>query len=59
MDSGCSKHMTRRTKKFLSMKEVQGGSVSFGDVKKGYIMGIEKIGKSFEKAIGDVYNDTL
>lgn len=29
--------------------------MSFGNGKKGYIMGIDKIGKSFEKAIEDVY----
>lgn len=55
MDSGCSKHMTERTKNFLSLKEVEGGSVSFGNGKKGYILGIGKIGKNFEKAIEDVY----
>lgn len=47
--------MTRRTKNSLSLKEVQGNSMSFGNGKKGYIMGIDKIGKSFEKAIEDVY----
>ncbi|XP_070049707.1 uncharacterized protein [Nicotiana tomentosiformis] len=42
MDSGCSKHMTGSIDDFLSLKDLQGGSVSFGNDKKGYILG--KIG---------------
>ncbi|XP_070020494.1 uncharacterized protein [Nicotiana sylvestris] len=34
MDSGCSKHMTGNTMDFLSLKALQGGSVSFGNGKK-------------------------
>ncbi|XP_070048926.1 uncharacterized protein [Nicotiana tomentosiformis] len=34
MDSGCSKHMTRSIDDFLSLKALQGGSVSFGNGKK-------------------------
>ncbi|XP_070025224.1 structural maintenance of chromosomes protein 3-like [Nicotiana sylvestris] len=33
MDSGCSKHMTGNTMDFLSLKALQGGSVSFGNGK--------------------------
>ncbi|XP_070008402.1 uncharacterized protein [Nicotiana sylvestris] len=37
MDSGCSKHMTGNTTDFLSLKALQGGSVSFGNGKKGLL----------------------
>ncbi|XP_069150821.1 uncharacterized protein [Solanum lycopersicum] len=45
MDSGCSKHMTGDIKNFLSLKTLQGGGVSFGDGKKGYILGFGKVGR--------------
>nr|XP_016485388.1 PREDICTED: uncharacterized protein LOC107805818 [Nicotiana tabacum] len=35
MDSGCSKHMTRNTMDFLLLKALQGGSVFFGNGKRG------------------------
>ena len=41
MDSGCSKHMTGDIKNFLSLKTLQEGGVSFGDGKKGYILGVD------------------
>jgi hypothetical protein len=31
VDSGCSSHMTRDKNKFLTLKEVNKGSVTFGD----------------------------
>ncbi|XP_070034702.1 uncharacterized protein [Nicotiana tomentosiformis] len=43
MDSGCSKHITGSTIDFLSLKALQGGSVSFGNGKKGYILGGNKV----------------
>ncbi|XP_075079967.1 uncharacterized protein LOC142165278 [Nicotiana tabacum] len=46
MDSGCSKHMTGNTINFLSLKALQGGSASFGNGKKGYILGVGKVRKS-------------
>ena len=46
MDSGCLKHMTGDINNFLSLKALQGGGVSFGDGKKGYILGVGKVGKS-------------
>ncbi|XP_070055528.1 uncharacterized mitochondrial protein AtMg00300-like [Nicotiana tomentosiformis] len=55
MDSGCSKHMTRSTNYFLSLKVLQGGSVSFGNGKKGYILGVGRIGKSLSHSIENVY----
>ncbi|XP_027768496.1 uncharacterized protein LOC114074703 [Solanum pennellii] len=55
-DSGCSKHMTGDTKNFHSLKALQGGGVSFGDGKKGYILGIGEVGKSLEESIDNVYN---
>ncbi|XP_070022553.1 uncharacterized protein [Nicotiana sylvestris] len=44
MDSGCTKHMNGSTNAFLSLKSLQGGSVSFGNGKKGYILGVGRIG---------------
>ena len=41
MDSGCSKHMTGDIKNFLSLKTLQEAGVSFGDGKKGYILGVD------------------
>ncbi|XP_070039729.1 uncharacterized mitochondrial protein AtMg00300-like [Nicotiana tomentosiformis] len=55
MDSGCSKHMTGSTNDFLSLKSLQGGSVSFGNGKKGYILGVGRIGKSLSHSIENVY----
>ncbi|XP_075082507.1 uncharacterized protein LOC142166857 [Nicotiana tabacum] len=55
MDSGCSKHITGSTTNFLSLKAPQGGSVSFGNGKKGYIMGVGRIGKSLSHSIENVY----
>ncbi|XP_070005272.1 uncharacterized protein [Nicotiana sylvestris] len=55
MDSGCSKHMTGNTTDFLSLKVVQGGNVSFGNGKKGYILGVGKVGRSLAHSIENVY----
>ncbi|XP_070047414.1 GRIP domain-containing protein RUD3-like [Nicotiana tomentosiformis] len=54
MDNGCSKHMTGNTVDFLSLKALQGGSVSFGNGKKGYILGVGRIGKSLFHSIKNV-----
>ena len=56
MDSGCSKYMTGDIKNFLSLKTLQGGGVSFGDGKKGYILGVGKVGRSLEDSIDNVYH---
>ncbi|XP_070007049.1 uncharacterized protein [Nicotiana sylvestris] len=48
MDSGYSKHMARNTMDFLSLKSLQGGSVSFGNGKNGYILGICNKGNKVE-----------
>ena len=56
MDSGCSKHMAGDVKNFLSLKTLQGGGVYFGDGKKGYILGVGKVGRSLEDSIDNVYN---
>ncbi|MDV3192334.1 MAG: hypothetical protein Q8853_02750, partial [Candidatus Phytoplasma australasiaticum] len=40
---------------FLSLKALHGGGVSFGNDKKGYILGIGRIGKSLEHSIENVY----
>ncbi|XP_060200497.1 uncharacterized protein LOC132628750 [Lycium barbarum] len=55
IDSDCSKHMTGRMDDFLSLNAFQGGSVSFGNDKKGHILGIGKIGKTLSHAIENVY----
>ncbi|XP_070004811.1 uncharacterized protein [Nicotiana sylvestris] len=53
MDSGCSKHMTRNTMDFLSLKSLQEGSVSFDNGKKGDILGVENGDLSCLKAVDD------
>ncbi|XP_070008138.1 uncharacterized protein [Nicotiana sylvestris] len=55
MDSGCSKHMTGNTMDFLSLKALQGGSLSFGNGKEGYSLGVGKIRKSLNHSIENVY----
>jgi len=47
--------MTGNTKNFLSLKALQGGGVSFGDGKKGYILGVGRVGKSLESSIENAY----
>ncbi|XP_070002846.1 uncharacterized protein [Nicotiana sylvestris] len=54
MDNGCLKHMTGNTTDFLSLKALQRGSVSLGNDKKGYILGVGKSGDlSCLKAVND------
>ena len=48
--------MTGDIKNFLSLKALQGGGVSFGDGKKGYILGVGKVGKSLGESIDNVYH---
>jgi len=55
MDSGCSRHMTGNTLNFLSLEAHQGGGVSFGGGKKGFILGIVKIGRTFDHSIDNVH----
>ncbi|XP_070039835.1 uncharacterized protein [Nicotiana tomentosiformis] len=55
MDSCCSKHMTGSNNDFLSLKALQGGSASFGNGKKGYILGVGRIGKSLIHSIENMY----
>ncbi|XP_070054604.1 uncharacterized protein [Nicotiana tomentosiformis] len=55
MDSGCSKHMTGSIDDFLPLKALQGGSVSFSNGKKGYILGVGRLGKSLTHSIENVY----
>ena len=54
MDSGCSRHMTRKTTFFINLDEYDGGIVTFGDDGKGKIVAIGKVGKSFSSFINDV-----
>ncbi|XP_075075485.1 uncharacterized protein LOC142162738 [Nicotiana tabacum] len=55
MDNGCSKHMTGNTMNFILLKVIQGESVSFGNGKKGYILGVGRIGKPLTHSIENVY----
>ncbi|XP_070041544.1 uncharacterized protein [Nicotiana tomentosiformis] len=55
MDSDCSKHMTGTTDDFLSLKTLQGGSVFFGNGKKGYILGVGRVGKTLTHSVENVY----
>lgn len=55
MDSGCSRHMTGNTLNFLSLEAHQGGGVSFGGGKKGFILGIGKIGRTNDHSIDIVH----
>ena len=48
--------MTENTKNFLSLKELQGRGVSFGDGMKGYILGVGRASKSVEESIENVYH---
>ncbi|XP_070029927.1 uncharacterized protein [Nicotiana sylvestris] len=42
MDSGCSKHMSGSKNQLLSFEDLKGGNVSFGNGKKGEIIGVRK-----------------
>ncbi|XP_070034888.1 uncharacterized protein [Nicotiana tomentosiformis] len=55
MDSGCSKHMTGSRNQFLSLEDLKGGNVSFGNGKKGEIIGVGKVGKDDSHSIENVY----
>ncbi|XP_070049429.1 uncharacterized protein [Nicotiana tomentosiformis] len=55
MDSGCFKKMTGSIDDFLSLKALQGGSASFGNGKKGYILEVGRIGKTLTHSIENVY----
>ncbi|XP_070005473.1 uncharacterized mitochondrial protein AtMg00810-like [Nicotiana sylvestris] len=47
MDSGCSKHMTGSKNQFLSLKDLKRGNVSFGNGKKGEIIGVGKVPRAW------------
>ncbi|XP_070013953.1 uncharacterized protein [Nicotiana sylvestris] len=55
MDSGCSKHMTGGKNRFLSLEDLKGGNVSFGNGKKGEIIGAGKVGKTDSHSNENVY----
>ncbi|XP_021727789.1 uncharacterized protein LOC110694897 [Chenopodium quinoa] len=55
LDNGCSKHMTGYKSKFLSLEDYPGGTVTFGDNKKGEIIGKCKIGRSKSHSIDNVF----
>ena len=47
--------MTVNQDNFLSLKEVKGGNVAFGNGKTGEIQGIGKVGINLKQAIDDAY----
>ncbi|XP_070009738.1 uncharacterized protein [Nicotiana sylvestris] len=49
MDSGFSKHMTGNKDQFLSLQDLKGGNVSFGNGKKGEIIGVRKSNENHEQ----------
>ncbi|XP_056690133.1 uncharacterized protein [Spinacia oleracea] len=55
LDSGCSKYMIGDRNRFLSLTTYEGGTVTFGDNKKGNIIGIGKVGKSKSHSIDNVF----
>ncbi|XP_070014477.1 uncharacterized protein [Nicotiana sylvestris] len=55
MDSGCSKHMTGNKDQFLSLEDLKGGNDSFGNGKKGEIIGVVKVGKTDSHSIENDY----
>ncbi|XP_074293123.1 uncharacterized protein LOC141620050 [Silene latifolia] len=65
LDSGCSRHMTGSRNQFLSLEAYNGGTVMFGDNKKGEIIAIGKVdGNTREivlegKRVKDVYLTNL
>lgn len=54
MDSSCSKYITGNTKNFVSLKALPDGGASVCDGKKGYIIGVIRVGKSLEDSIENV-----
>ncbi|XP_061360887.1 uncharacterized protein LOC133304840 [Gastrolobium bilobum] len=54
LDSGCSRHMTGDSTKFLSITRKEHGHVSYGDNNKGKILGIGKVGNSSSTCIENV-----
>nr|XP_025887992.1 uncharacterized protein LOC112941868 [Solanum lycopersicum] len=51
LDSACSRHMTGDKRSFLSLKNIKGGNVAFGNGKSGEIEGIGKVGTMDTHAI--------
>ncbi|XP_074296926.1 uncharacterized protein LOC141627589 [Silene latifolia] len=56
-DRGCSRHMTGNRNQFLSLSAYDGGNVTFGDNKKGEVIGTGKISKSLSHSIDNVEHD--
>src|SRR3954469_21759843 len=54
MDSGCSRHMTRRRSMFQSLELKSGGDVRFGGNQKGKIIGSGTIGNGNCPSINNV-----
>ena len=55
LDSAFSRHMTGDKRSFLSLKNINGGNVAFGNGKSGEIQGIGKVGSMDTHAIENVY----
>ncbi|XP_070047150.1 uncharacterized protein [Nicotiana tomentosiformis] len=50
-----AKFQSQQKNKVFTKKALQGGSVSFGNGKRGYILGVGRIGKSLSHSIENVY----
>ncbi|XP_069143555.1 uncharacterized protein [Solanum lycopersicum] len=55
LDSACSRHMTGDKSSFLSLKNIKGGNVAFGNGKSDEIQGIGKVGPMDTHAIENIY----
>ena len=55
LDSACSRHMTRDKRSSLSLNNIKGGNVAFGNGKSGEIHGIGKVGSMDTHAVENVY----
>ncbi|XP_070004244.1 uncharacterized protein [Nicotiana sylvestris] len=55
MDSDCSKYMTGSKNHFLSLEDLKGGNVSFGNRKKCEIIRVGKVGKTDSHSIENVF----
>lgn len=56
MDSACSRHMTGKKHKFLSLAPMKGGKVALGDGRKGTVVRVGKIGRNESRALEELYH---
>lgn len=56
MDSDCLRHMNRDKQQLLSLTSFEWRKMSFGDGKKGTIIGVGKIDRSESKTLEEIYH---